>query len=128
MAREDTRALKQYEHQHMIAADDRSRELHVARLNTILHAGGSLLGIKFLRMCVEADPPPLCYLANCSHSAQFCLKHIPHKTGLHSQKVVLQSWTFGLQFRISVGWTIFPSNSKLKSGESLKNSLSLLRF
>ena len=34
----------------MEAEDTRSRETNVAKLNAILHAGGSLLGIKFLRM------------------------------------------------------------------------------
>eukprot|EP00750_Incisomonas_marina_P026210 INCI5882.7.p1 GENE.INCI5882.7~~INCI5882.7.p1 ORF type:complete len:591 (+),score=98.91 INCI5882.7:567-2339(+) len=50
MAQEDTRARTQYERAHMEAEDTRSRETNVAKLNAILHAGGSLLGIKFLRM------------------------------------------------------------------------------
>ena len=52
MAREDLRELMRYEHENMTQADTRAREYNVAKLNSILHAGGSLLGIKFLRMYV----------------------------------------------------------------------------
>jgi hypothetical protein len=52
MYQEDMRDRRRYEQRNMNAEDFRSRELNVAKLNEILHAGDSLLGIKFLRMYV----------------------------------------------------------------------------